>query len=74
MVLLASYTLSMGPAFHYFGMKGLVPYAPIIVPAVLIPGAGKPTAWYLNLWATNGITVEIRQHDLVVSEPIGPPR
>ncbi len=66
--LLSFYVFSMGPAFHFWGMKCLLPFAPIIIPACLVPEAGRPVIWYLNACSPDGTSVEIRGHDLIVSE------
>lgn len=66
--LLPFYVLSMGPAFHFWGMKGLLPYTPIIIPACLVPEAGRPVIWYLNACSPDGTSVDIVGHDLIVSE------
>lgn len=68
MGLLALLVGSMGPSFHFLGFKGLVPYAPILIPAGRIPGGARSVAWYLNLWAKDGTRVTAEGHGFIVCE------
>ena len=66
--LLPFYVLSMGPAFHFWGMKGLLPYTPIIIPACLVPEAGRPVDLVSQCLFTGRYFSRIVGHDLIVSE------